>query len=45
MENRVVCPLLSLSWVFLLSDMETEVVHAIKDEEPLRAMVCTTALI
>lgn len=34
MEKIVVCPLLSLSWVFLLSNLETDVVHAIKNEEP-----------
>lgn len=34
MEKRVVCPLLSLSWVFPLSNMETDVVHAVQNEEP-----------
>lgn len=34
-KNIVVCPLLSLSWVFPLSNMETDVVHAIENEEPL----------
>lgn len=45
MEKRVVCPLLSLSWVFPLSNMKQMWCMPSRMRNHLRAMVCTTILI